>query len=157
MAQRGSPGIHAGMSPASGTSTRPAGGASRTGPQQRPSRDLRCCFLKANRRHKYHCSAFKSALGSPPPFSRPRGGALAQGWPAWMPAKPRWATEGPSGRALRKRTGTREPSASAKGQCWGGDPKAGSKAEPHRSQPPTILAIKDINPVYPMIYSCAHL
>ena len=66
MAQRGSPGIHAGMSPASGTSTRPAGGASRTDPQQRTSRDLRCRFLKANRRHKYHCSAFESALGSPP-------------------------------------------------------------------------------------------
>jgi len=41
-------------------------GASRTGPQQRTSGDLRRCFLKANRHHKYHCSAFESALGSPP-------------------------------------------------------------------------------------------
>jgi hypothetical protein len=66
MAQRGFPGIHAGAPPIQKPPRGLLEGASRTGPQQRPSRDLQCCFLKANRRHKYHCSAFESALGSPP-------------------------------------------------------------------------------------------
>jgi hypothetical protein len=80
-------------------------------PAAKPQRIFECAFkgFKSSRRHKYHRSAFEPALGSPPPLSRPRGGALAQGKPAWMPAKPRWATEGPSGRALRKRAYARAP------------------------------------------------